>query len=278
VSYIIAPVSAMVAKNTNSVIGWWRKTTSRVRPIRFNVGLPALATLFAHPLGIKTVFPTKSIQEKTDFRWFLREKQWTEVPRIATKGGRHSVFLPVSPLTGPAPAGLFFCRRKPAGFEDLCQPACSHAASAPTALSSAAFRPVPPNHLPGTINADHWAAMQSFEPRMVCNATLSLVAEQRPTSWCTIGAAQKKADQMRMFRVIAVCFLAAPIGAQAQGVPRGMNYGAHRGAYTGYSVLGPVGGFVGGVVGGAAGGVVGGVNGVFGINPHPHRYYRRYRR
>jgi hypothetical protein len=36
---------------------------------------------------------------------------------------------------------------------------------------------------------------------------------------------------MRMFRVIAVGFLlallAAPIGAQAQGVPRGMNYGAH---------------------------------------------------
>jgi hypothetical protein len=93
------------------------------------------------------------------------------------------------------------------------------------------------------------------------------------------GDQQKKADQMRMFRVIAVGFLlAAPIGAQAQGVPRGMNYGAHRGAYTGYSVLGPVGGFVGGVVGGAAGGVVGGVNGVFGINPHPHRYYRRYRR
>jgi hypothetical protein len=89
----------------------------------------------------------------------------------------------------------------------------------------------------------------------------------------------EKAHQMRMFRVIAVGFLlAAPIDAQAQGVPRGMNYGAHRGAYTGYSVLGPVGGFVGGVVGGAAGGVVGGVNGVFGINPHPHRYYRRYRR
>ena len=90
---------------------------------------------------------------------------------------------------------------------------------------------------------------------------------------------EEKADQMRMFSVIAVGFLlAAPVGAQAQGVPRGMNYGAHRGAYTGYSVLGPVGGFVGGVVGGAAGGVVGGVNGVFGINPHPHRYYRRYRR
>jgi hypothetical protein len=80
-----------------------------------------------------------------------------------------------------------------------------------------------------------------------------------------------------MFRVIVVGFLlAAPIGARAQGVPRGMNYGAHRGAYTGYSVLGPVGGLVGGVVGGAAGGVVGGVNRVFGINPHPH--YRRYRR
>jgi hypothetical protein len=69
-------------------------------------------------------------------------------------------------------------------------------------------------------------------------------------------------------------FLAAPIAAQAQGVPRGMNYVAYRGAYTGYSVLGPVGGFVGG----AAGGVVGGVNGVFGINPHPRRYYHRYRR
>jgi hypothetical protein len=91
--------------------------------------------------------------------------------------------------------------------------------------------------------------------------------------------AEERADQMRMFRVIAVGFLlAAPIAAQAQGVSRGVNYGVHRGAYTGYSVLGPVGGFVGGVVGGAAGGVVGGVNGVFGINPHPHRYYRRYRR
>ena len=90
---------------------------------------------------------------------------------------------------------------------------------------------------------------------------------------------REKADQMRMFGVIAAAFfLAAPIAAQAQGVPRGMNYGAYRGAYTGYSVLGPVGGFVGGVVGGAAGGVVGGVNGVFGINPHPRRYYHRYRR
>jgi hypothetical protein len=36
--------------------------------------------------------------------------------------------------------------------------------------------------LPGTINADHWAAVQSFEPRMVCNAALSSIAEQRPTS------------------------------------------------------------------------------------------------
>jgi hypothetical protein len=90
---------------------------------------------------------------------------------------------------------------------------------------------------------------------------------------------EEKADQMRMFGVIAIGFLvAAPIVAQAQGVPRGINYGAHRGAYTGYSVLGPVGGFVGGVVGGAAGGVAGGVNGVFGINPHPRRYYRRHRR
>ena len=37
---------------------------------------------------------------------------------------------------------------------------------------------------------------------------------------------REKADQMRMFGVIAVAFfLAAPIAAQAQGVPRGMNYG-----------------------------------------------------
>jgi hypothetical protein len=83
---------------------------------------------------------------------------------------------------------------------------------------------------------------------------------------------------MRMFGVVALSvFVAVPVVAQAQGVPRGINYGAQRGAYTGYSVLGPVGGVVGGVVGGAAGGVVGGVNGVFGINP-PHRYHRRYYR
>ena len=73
---------------------------------------------------------------------------------------------------------------------------------------------------------------------------------------------------MRMFRVVALSvFVAVPVVAQAQGVPRGINYGAQRGAYTGYSVLGPVGGVVGGVVGGAAGGVVGGVNGIFGIYP-----------
>jgi hypothetical protein len=94
--------------------------------------------------------------------------------------------------------------------------------------------------------------------------------------------AKKKQElsPMRMFSALTVgIFLAVPVIAQAQGVPRGINYGAHRGAYTGYTVLGPVGGIVGGVVGGAAGGVVGGVNGVFGINP-PHRYYHRryYRR
>jgi hypothetical protein len=107
---------------------------------------------------------------------------------------------------------------------------------------------------------------------MCCRTTANIVKHDwRDT--------EEKADQMRMFSVIAVGFLfAGPIAVQAQGVPRGMNYGAHRGAYTGYSVLGPVGGIVGGVVGGAAGGVVGGVNGVFGINPQAHRYYHRYRR
>jgi hypothetical protein len=56
--------------------------------------------------------------------------------------------------------------------------------------------------------------------------------------------------------------VAAPLAAQAQGVPGG----AAHGFYEGNRIAGPV----GAVVGTAVGGVIGGVEGVFGIN-HAHR-------
>jgi len=57
------------------------------------------------------------------------------------------------------------------------------------------------------------------------------------------------------------CF-AAPLAAQAQGIPGGAAHGFHEGN----RIAGPV----GAVVGTAVGGVIGGVEGVFGIN-HAHR-------
>jgi hypothetical protein len=130
------------------------------------------------------------------------------------------------------------------------------------------FRPPARNAWSSPVSPPHrWRgrSVQSFEPCMCSGRTTANIVTH---DW---GGTEEKADQMRMFRVIALGFLlAAPIGAQAQGVPRGMNYGAHRGAYTGYSVLGPVGGFVGGVVGGAAGGVVGDrVVHPYHLNPRP---------
>ena len=61
---------------------------------------------------------------------------------------------------------------------------------------------------------------------------------------------------------VLFALLAAPMAAQAQGVPGGAAYGFHEGN----RIAGPV----GAVVGTAVGGVIGGVEGVFGIN-HQHR-------
>src|SRR5436305_10144572 len=76
------------------------------------------------------------------------------------------------------------------------------------------------------------------------------VAPQR-----TEGQVMKRASVL-----VGVFFavLAAPMAAQAQGVPGGAAYGFHEGN----RIAGPV----GAVVGTAVGGVIGGVEGVFGIN------------
>ena len=70
---------------------------------------------------------------------------------------------------------------------------------------------------------------------------------------------------MRFSLLIASALLAIvamPLGAQAQGVPGGIEHGFHEGNRR----AGPVGAVVGTVVGG----VIGGVEGVLGVGP---RYY-----
>ena len=61
---------------------------------------------------------------------------------------------------------------------------------------------------------------------------------------------------------VLLASVAAPLAAQAQGIPGGAAHGFHEGN----RIAGPV----GAVVGTAVGGVIGGVEGVFGIN-HAHR-------
>jgi hypothetical protein len=68
-------------------------------------------------------------------------------------------------------------------------------------------------------------------------------------------------------------FMALPLAAGAQGIPRG----ASEGADTGARAAGPVGGAVGGVLGGVAGGVVGGVKGVLGVPQETSTRRRGYR-
>ena len=58
---------------------------------------------------------------------------------------------------------------------------------------------------------------------------------------------------------VVLALLAAPVAAQAQGVPGGASHGF----YEGNRIAGPV----GAVVGTAVGGVIGGVEGVLGIAP-----------
>ena len=63
---------------------------------------------------------------------------------------------------------------------------------------------------------------------------------------------------------VVLALLAAPVAAQAQGVPGGASHGFHEGN----RLAGPV----GAVVGTAVGGVIGGVEGVLGINQRPVAY------
>jgi hypothetical protein len=67
-----------------------------------------------------------------------------------------------------------------------------------------------------------------------------------------------------VFAGVLLAFAAAPLAAQAQGVPGGATHGFHEGN----RIAGPV----GAVVGGAVGGVIGGVEGVFGIRHEPAAY------
>ena len=64
--------------------------------------------------------------------------------------------------------------------------------------------------------------------------------------------------RLTVFAGVLIASMAAPLAAQAQGVPGGAAHGFHEGN----RIAGPV----GAVVGTAVGGVIGGVEGVFGIN------------
>ena len=62
-----------------------------------------------------------------------------------------------------------------------------------------------------------------------------------------------------LFASVIVAAVAAPLAAQAQGVPGGFVHGVNEG----WRIAGPV----GAVVGGPVGGVIGGIEGVLGIGP-----------
>ena len=62
-----------------------------------------------------------------------------------------------------------------------------------------------------------------------------------------------------LFAGVIVATLAAPLAAQAQGVPGGFAHGVHEG----WRIAGPV----GAIGGGPVGGVIGGIEGVLGIGP-----------
>jgi hypothetical protein len=67
-----------------------------------------------------------------------------------------------------------------------------------------------------------------------------------------------------VFAGVLFAIVAAPLSAQAQGVPGGAAHGFHEGN----RIAGPV----GAVVGTAVGGVIGGVEGVLGVNQHAAAY------
>lgn len=62
-----------------------------------------------------------------------------------------------------------------------------------------------------------------------------------------------------LFAGVVTAAMAAPLAAQAQGVPGGVVHGANEG----YRIAGPV----GAVVGAPVGGVIGGIEGLLGVRP-----------
>ena len=70
--------------------------------------------------------------------------------------------------------------------------------------------------------------------------------------------------RLSVFAGVLFAIVAAPLSAQAQGVPGGAAHGFHEGN----RIAGPV----GAVVGTAVGGVIGGVEGVLGVNQRPVAY------
>ena len=70
--------------------------------------------------------------------------------------------------------------------------------------------------------------------------------------------------RLTVFAGVLLAAIAAPLAAQAQGVPGGAAHGFNEGG----RIAGPV----GAVVGTAVGGVIGGVEGVLGIQPRPAAY------
>src|SRR4051812_15610779 len=70
--------------------------------------------------------------------------------------------------------------------------------------------------------------------------------------------------RLTVFAGVLLATMAAPLAAQAQGVPGGAAHGFNEGG----RIAGPV----GAVVGTAVGGVIGGVEGVLGIQPRPAAY------
>ena len=67
-----------------------------------------------------------------------------------------------------------------------------------------------------------------------------------------------------LFAGVIVAAMAAPLAAQAQGVPGGFAHGASEG----WRIAGPV----GAVVGAPVGGVIGGIEGLLGVQPSYQTY------
>jgi hypothetical protein len=90
---------------------------------------------------------------------------------------------------------------------------------------------------------------------------MAFICREASRPHLTEGHVMKRAV---VFAGVFFALVAAPLTAQAQGVPGGAAHGFHEGN----RIAGPV----GAVVGTAVGGVIGGVEGVLGINQRPASY------